>query len=54
MTKAQLNRKADQLINLGMRLEDIIHTLPHELRDTGSLKSELARLVSRISQAARG
>lgn len=53
MTKSQLNRKADQLISLGVRLEHIVAQLPPELRDVGNLKSELGRLISRVTHAAQ-
>lgn len=53
MTKAQLSRKADQLISLGVRLERIVATLPPELRDVGNLKSELSRLISRVTHASQ-
>lgn len=52
MTPAQLDRKVDQLIAVGVRLEQIVAGLPPELRDVGHLKSELNFLISRIKRKA--
>lgn len=53
MTEAQLRRKVDQLISLGVRLEAILSPLPRELRDAGNLKTELNYLIRRIERAAQ-
>lgn len=53
MTKAQLSKKADQLLAIGVRLEQVLNTLPKELRSNETnLKSELSRLISRVERAA--
>lgn len=53
MTRAaKLDRKIDQLIALGVRLERIVATLPPDLRDVGNLKQELGFLITRVERAS--
>lgn len=52
MTKAQLRRKAEQILSVAVRLEQVINGLPPEFRDN-NWKTELLFLIKRVERASQ-